>query len=87
MHTKGILVGLILMIGGSLFPSLAKPAEDRLQLQVMLAAHPDAPTPVEVVEQWNFSSPPPTPGLGAENPLFAWYLLPHRAEGDFASRL
>lgn len=55
----------------------------------MLSAHPDAPTPVEVAELFDFSSglPPPLQGLAVENPIDAWYLLPLRAQGDFKTYL
>lgn len=87
MWKKGFLTGSLFVF--VLFPPLtwSQPAEERLRLYVMLAGTAEAPTPEEVVEDWDFSSPPPTEGLGAQKPMTAWYLLPRRAEGDFKALL
>jgi len=68
-------------------PGWGQPAEERVRLHVLLAGHDDAPDPADIVEVWDFSSPPPTPGLAFEIPEATWYFLPRRARGDFLQRL
>lgn len=85
MDKKIFLMGFLLLLFS--ISGWSQPAEERLRLYVMLAADPGAPTPEDVVEDWDFSSTPPTTGLGAESPVTAWYLLPRRAGGDFKALL
>lgn len=82
-----LAIFLVSMLGIQATTIDAQPAETRKRLHVMLSSNPSAPTPIDIVENWDFSSPPPTPGLGAGTPLSAWYFLPIRAAGDFKALL
>lgn len=44
-------------------PLLAQPAEERVRLHVLLSGEEGAPSPADIVENWDFSSPPPTSGF------------------------
>lgn len=85
--------GMSLMCSIIFFTSLiftgnsAQAADERHQLYVLLVTDSGAPTSHDVVENWDFTSTAPTPGLDAGSPVSAWYLLPFRADGKFRARL
>ena len=65
-------------------------AQTEKKLMVLLSASPNAPNPIELVMPINFSAGylgALTPGLAAENPTHAVFLLSQRATGDFATWL
>jgi hypothetical protein len=66
---------------------LAQPAEERIRFHLLLSSEEGAPSPADIVENWDFSSPPPTPGFEFQMPEAVWYFLPFRARGNFLQRL
>lgn len=84
--------GIVGFLTASLFVSLtgetkAQQVERPKRLYVLLSASTEAPTPRQVVEEWDFVSKPPSHGLAAGAPTDGHYLIPVRATGDFKQLL
>lgn len=80
-------IPLILLIA-HMPDSTAQTSQELVWVQAVLAGGPEAPTPKDIVEAWDFAaSSAPTPSLAASGAVAAAYALPFQAKGDFRTRL